>query len=76
MHSVARNLTLKLKNSQVYCDLLYQDSKSYAMLNTSSVPNSTDNTKFYIEAAFNVSVDKSYFTSCGASLYGGVFWLT
>jgi len=38
-------------------------------------PTSTENSKFYIESAYKVSVTDSLFSDCGTSLYGGVFYL-
>jgi hypothetical protein len=60
----------------VFCDLKYVYSDSFALINRTDIPVSTHNTKFYIEAAFNLSMDKCEVKMCGTSLYGGVFWLS
>lgn len=51
MHSTARTLNFRMRDSDVFCDLLYQDFQALPYINVSAVPSSTHNTKFYIEAA-------------------------
>ena len=60
----------------MFCDLKYVYSDSFALINRTEIPVSTHNTKFYIEAAYNVSMDKCEVKMCGTSLSGGVFWLS
>ena len=76
MYSTARTLNMKVYKMDLKCDTLYLYSDSFFYLNRSSVPSSTHNTKFYLEAAYNVSLDRSQFSMCGTSLNGGVFQLT
>ena len=76
MHSTARTLNMKMYKSKVFCDLKYVYSDSFDLINRTNLPTSTHNTKFYIEAAFNVSLDKCEVKMCGTSLYGGAFWLS
>ena len=76
MHSVARKLDMKIIDSDIVCDSSYRDWDAYKLINTTSVPKYTQNTKFYMEAANNVSLTNNMIKMCGASNFGGVFWLT
>jgi hypothetical protein len=76
MHSIARKLDLYIANSSIVCDSLYKDWEAYTVINTTTVPKTMINTKFYIEAAKNVSLFNNKVRMCGLTSQGGVFLLT
>jgi len=76
MHSVAKKLNMNVSDSTIVCDSFYKDWNAPNYINTTTIPSSTHNTKFYIQQATNVSLYNNKVRMCGTSLYGGVFWLT
>lgn len=76
MHSVARKLDMKIADSDIVCDSSYRDWEAYKLINSTSVPKYSHHTKFYMEAAKNVSLTNNKMRMCGTSNFGGVFWLT
>lgn len=74
MYSTATTLNMAVKGTMVYCTLQYLELSGFTYLN-STLPTYSQNAKFYIQAATNVSIDTSQFRGCGISQYGGVFWL-
>jgi hypothetical protein len=76
MHSVARKLDMKIADSDIVCDGSYRDWEAYKLINSTSVPKYSHHTKFYMEAAKNVSLTNNKMRMCGTSNFGGVFWLT
>jgi hypothetical protein len=48
MHSVAKKLNLNITESDIICDSFYNDPEAKQYINSTTLPSSTHNTKFYI----------------------------